>query len=126
MILLEPRISGEPVDRGIVRPEPPGVSPRYALLSVTYQPKAWDGLALDAQFYNGAGRPVHSTDAFTSPDWTEANLGVRYSFTLRGAPASFRAQVQNVTDNYGWNVNQSGSLSPRSPRRFLANFTVDF
>jgi hypothetical protein len=96
------------------------------LLSVTYQPKAWDGLALDAQFYNGAGRPVHSTDAFTSPDWTEVNLGVRYSFTLRGAPASFRAQVQNVTDNYGWNVNQSGSLSPRSPRRFLANFTVDF
>ena len=126
LMLLDAKISGDPVDRGIVRPNEPGVSPRYGLLSVTYAPKVWNGLALDAQFYNSAGRPVHSTDDFKSPGWTEVNLGVRYSFKLGNAPAAIRAQLINVASNYGWNVNSSGSFFPRDPRKFLVNFTSDF
>ncbi len=49
VIFIQPRLSGEPIDRGLVGRIPPGPRPRFGLLSVTYQPPSWGGFALDAQ-----------------------------------------------------------------------------
>lgn len=126
VIFIQPRLSGEPIDRGLVGPIPPGPRPRFGLLSITYQPPSWGGFALDTQIYNASGKTAHSDDLLYTRSWTEVNLGARYGFKIGDAPASLRAQVQNVTNHFGWNTDSGGAFFPRSPRRYSANIAVDF
>ncbi|MHB1205636.1 MAG: TonB-dependent receptor [Rhodospirillaceae bacterium] len=126
MTLIQPRLSGDPVDRGVVGRIPPGPRPRFALMSVTYQPPSWGGFSVDAQVYNNSEKTAHSDNLLNSQGWTEFNLGARYNFSFFGAPASLRVQAFNLTNNYAWNADNSGAFFPRAPRRFIANFTADF
>lgn len=124
--LIQPRLSGEPVDRGVVGPIPVGPRPRYALMSVTYGPTAWKGVSVDAQLVGSSAKTAHSDNRLKAPGWTELNIGVRYSLNLFGAPATFRAQVLNLTNTYAWNVSSSGSFFPRPSRRLVTSLTADF
>lgn len=126
MTLIQARLSGEPVTRGIVGPIPPGPRPRFALASLTYQPPSWGGFSVDAQVFSNSGKVAHSDNLLNSEGWTEFNLGARYAFTFFGAPASLRVQAFNLGNTYAYNSNGSGAFFPRAPRRVLANFTADF
>jgi iron complex outermembrane receptor protein len=126
MTLIQPRLSGEPVQRGLVGRIPPGPRPRFALLSLTYQPPSWGGFSVDTQVYNNSEKTAHSDNLINSQGWTEVNMGMRYNFTLFSYPASFRAQVSNITNNYAWNADNSGAFFTRAPRRFQMNLTTDF
>ncbi len=124
--LIQARLSGEPVDRGLVGRIPLGPRPRSSFVSLTYQPLSWGRFSVDTQVYVNSDKTVRSDNTFNSEGWVEANVGVRYNFTLWDAPASFRAQLSNIANNYAWNSNNSGAFFPRSPRRFLMNLTADF
>ncbi len=124
--LIQPRLSGEPVSRGIVGPIPPGPRPRSSFVNLTYQPQAWGGFSIDGQIYSNSEKTARSDNSFNSEGWVEANVGFRYRFTLWDAPAAVRAQLSNITNNYAWNSDSSGAFFPRSPRRFLVNLTADF
>ncbi|MBX7198865.1 MAG: hypothetical protein K1X51_05765, partial [Rhodospirillaceae bacterium] len=124
--LSQARLSGEPVDRGLVGRIPLGPRPRSSFVSLTYQPLSWGRFSVDTQVYVNSDKTVRSDNTFNSEGWVEANVGVRYNFTLWDAPASFRAQLSNIANNYAWNSNNSGAFFPRSPRRFLMNLTADF
>lgn len=126
LIFIQPRLSGEPVDRGVVGPKPPGPRPRFGLLSITYQPPSWGGFALDSQLNNASGKTAHSDNLISTHGWTEVSLGARYRFKLWDTSASLRAQVQNITNHFVWDVDSGGAFFPRSPRRFSANLAVDF
>ncbi len=125
MILLQPRVSGDPVDRGVIGPIPVGPTPRNVLLNLQYQPEAWKGFGINAQFTNLSGQVTRTDNAYKTGSYNQLNLGARYNFTMFSMPMSWRGQVQNVTNAYGWNVGSSGSFNPKNPRRYQMTLTAD-
>jgi iron complex outermembrane receptor protein len=59
------------------------------------------------------------------PQVTVVNPGARYQFRIAGAPATLRAQLQNVFDAYIWNIGNSPGLLQFAPRTYMVYLTVD-
>ncbi len=126
VVLLQPRLSSDAVDRGLVGPIPVGPKPRNALLSLQYLPPAWKGFGVDGQITNSASQMAHADNRLKIPHATVLNLGARYNFKVADVPAALRAQVLNVADAFGWNVGPTGTIFAKSPRRFFVTLTADF
>ncbi len=127
VMLLQARVSGSTVDRGLIGPVPPGRTPQVVRLNANYAPPAWHGLSLESQIdYKGA-HFANRANTFKVPPVTVVDIGGRYKFDAFGSSASLRLQVQNLTDAYGWSVSgSSGSFSYEGPRRYLARLALDF
>ncbi len=125
-VFLEPRLSGDAVDRGLVGRIPVGPKPRNALVSMQYLPPAWRGFGIDGQVVNSSAQMAHFDNQLKIPPATVLNLGARYNFKVSEVPAAIRAQVLNVADAYGWNVAPSATIFAKSPRRFFVTLTADF
>lgn len=126
MVALEPRVSGDAVDRGVIGEIPVGVFPRSSILQINYAPRAWGGVALEVFFFDGGGQRTTADNSFKTDGYKQLNLGVRHNFSISGVPASFRFRVLNVFNAYDWNVNQSGQWFPRQPLTWLTNLALDF
>jgi iron complex outermembrane receptor protein len=59
------------------------------------------------------------------PQVTVVNPGARYQFKIAGAPATLRAQLQNVFDAYIWNIGNSPGFLQFAPRTYMVYLTVD-
>lgn len=127
VMLLQPRVSGSTVDRGLIGPVPPGRTPQLVRFNANYAPPAWGGLSFETQIdYKGA-HFANRVNTFKVPGVTLIDVGGRYKFQAFGASASFRLQVQNLTNAYGWSVaGSSGSFGYEGPRRFAARLAMDF
>jgi len=126
MVLLEPRVSGDAVDRGVIGEVPVGLRGRVALLTLQYQPVEWRGFGIDGQVTNLSGQHARNDNTLKVAGITQFNLGMRYNFEVNGVPASFRGQVQNIANTFGWNVNPSGNFGTQSPRKFQLSLAADF
>jgi len=125
-VLLEPRVSGEALSQGLIGKVPVGPNPRAVILSVQYQPSAWNGLGVEGTVTDNAGQVASNDNRLSIKGITQLNLGVRYAFRVNATSMSARAQVYNVTNAFGWGVNTSGSLWTRNPRRLQASLAIDF
>lgn len=94
-------------------------------INLDYDLPRWPALSLDAGVFHFGAAPATVDDTVYDPSLTMLTLGARYRFKLLGAPATLRAQVQNATNFYIWNVNFSPGFSQLSPRTFLAYLTVE-
>lgn len=126
IVLIEARVRGDAVSRGLIGEVPVGIWPRTSLVQVNYQPAAWNGFGIEAAFYDGGGQMTTADNSFKSKGYQQLNAGIRYRFEIGDAPASFRLQVQNLTNAYDWNIGNSGSWFPRGTRRLVANLAADF
>ena len=125
-VLLQARVSGDPVDRGVIGHVPIGRFPRTTRLNIQYGPAAWSGFSVDGQLENLASRYANALNTVRAPGRTVANLGTRYRFKILDAPATLRFQAQNVGDVFAWNVNSTGSFDPIERRRFTLSLSADF
>jgi len=126
LVAIEPRVTGDAVDRGLIGEIPVGTWPRISLVSLQYQPAAWNGFGVEGTFMDGGGQRTTSDNTFKTDGYRQLDLGVRYSFKMGDVPASFRFQVQNVTHRHDWEVSQAGAWFPRAGRRFTVNLAADF
>ena len=126
MVLIQARVSGDEVDRGLIGKVPVGVWPRTSLLQLQYAPKEWNGFGIDTAFYDGGGQMTTPDNSFKSKGYKELMAGVRYAFKIGEAPASFRFQVHNLTNSYGWEIGNAGVWFPRANIRYTTNLFVDF
>ncbi len=126
MTMLQPRLAGEPVARGVVGRIPPGPRPLFSFVTLTYRPPSWDGLAFDTTFTHSSGKFARSDNQSRVSAWNEVNFGVRYMFALASAPASVRAQVTNLTNRYTLDADSGSAFFTRNPRRFSTSLAVDF
>ena len=83
-VLIDPRVSGDPVDRGIVGPVPIGPSPLIGMVDLQYGPASWHGFSVDGQLSYGSAQVASVDNALKVPAWTQLSLGARYSFKIRG------------------------------------------
>jgi iron complex outermembrane recepter protein len=125
-VLIDPRVSGDPVERGLVGPIPVGPTPITGLLSLQYQPKSWGGFSIDGQFSYGSAQVASIDNVLKVLAWTEFNLGARYTFKIKGVPASIRAQMGNAGNAFIWGVNPDGSFYTQAPRNFRLTLAADF
>lgn len=122
-VLMEPRVTGDAVRRGIVGELPLGQPGRVVRGNIDWRPPALPGMSFDLAVANFSERAASRDNVVILPGYTLVDLGARYRFQLGGAPATLRLQVANVADTYYYNVlggNTYGLTDGRRATLFLA------
>jgi iron complex outermembrane receptor protein len=124
-VLLDPEVSGEEVDRGLIGSRPLGSARRTAILNVDYRPPWARDLSVDATVTNYSRRVASADNQLHIPGRAVLDLGGRYRFKVGDAPATLRIAVANVFNKFGWRVDGSGIFSHNAQRRFSLSLAAD-
>lgn len=124
-VLMEPRVTGEPVREGRIGRKPLGQSERLLRLNVEYRPPALRALSVDLAVANYGERVASNDGVAVLPDYTVLDLGARYRMQFGGRPATLRLWVGNLTDEFFWDVSASNSFGLSDGRRYSATLFVD-
>lgn len=126
-LLLDPRISGQAVDAGLIGPRPVGQVRRRSVANVDWRPadgkSAW---SFDLAVEDLSARNANAKGTLSAPPHTTISLGARYRFSFAGMKMLLRPQIQNLFDSYGWNVSSSGGFSYVASRSGTLELLVDF
>ena len=127
LLLLDPRISGEAVTSGQIGPRPVGQLRHRAALNFDWRPNAGKSAAsFDVAVESFSSRVGNSANTLFAAPRTVVNLGARYRFHLGPGTFLLRPLVQNVFNNYGWQVSTSGGWTYTAPRAFTVQIVADF
>lgn len=131
-VWMDPQVKGPDVDSGRVGARAVAQTRQLVRADVNYRLPFLAGVSLDAGVdYSGTLTASVRADPATGrqlevPARTEIDLGARYRFELRGAPAVLRLQVENVFDVRGWNPTSSGGFENEGPRTVSLELAADF
>lgn len=125
-ILMKPRVSGEAVDLELIGSRPVGQPQRNASLYLDYRLPWHEKLSVNLGIQHLGKREGNTENTLTIPGRTLVNIGGRYRFELARLPATLRIQLNNLFNDYAWNVTGSGALRRAPPRRANATLSVDF
>jgi iron complex outermembrane receptor protein len=126
MLLGEVKIIGPNLSAGGVGSIAFGQPRVQATINADYKFPRWPAVSADLTIYHFGAAPASVDDATVDPALTALNLGARYRFTLLGAPATLRVQVQNLTNAYYWNMALSPGFAQFAPRTLFGYLTADF
>jgi hypothetical protein len=124
-LLGQVKVSGPNLAAQDVGSYAPGQARNQYLVNFNYDLPKWRRMSIDLGVYHFGIVPAAVNDAYYDSVVTALNLGVRYKFTLLGAPATLRVQSGNVTNLYFWNIAFSPGFLEFPPRTVLAYQTVD-
>jgi len=124
-VWLDATVSGEEVDRGLIGRRPIGTFRRHTIISMDYQVPGVPPLSLNAVFEGTSARTANALDTLRIPTRAVMHLGARYKFKIADKPLLLRANVQNVTNTFGWAVGGSGFFVPNGSRRYALSLAAD-
>ena len=123
-IFLDATVSGDQVDLGLIGRRPVGSIGRTITGALNWNLPWVEGLSVDLAYESASERVANAANTFAIPARYGYSLGGRYRFGLFGKPATLRAQLASVNNDYGYLVFGEGFYySP--PRRFQMSLTVD-
>lgn len=131
-VWMNPRVTGPDVASGRVGERAVAQTRQLVRANFNYRLPFLAGVSLDAGIdYSGALTASVRPDPATGrqlevPARTEIDLGARYRFELRGAPAVLRLQIENVFNVGGWNPTSSGGFEREGPRAASLELAADF
>ncbi len=126
-VLLQARVSGPSVDQRLIGRIPPGTPPTLYRASVQYDFASVRGLSVDVTGEINGSHYANRLNTLRVPSTAQFGLGSRYSFNVGATRATLRAQVQNITNSYDWQVDgASGRIYPTQPRRYTLRLSADF
>lgn len=125
-VLMEPRVTGEPVATGRIGRKPVGQTERLLRLNLEYRPPALKAVSFDIAASNYGERVASSDGGAVLPDYTLIDLGARYRMQFGDTPATLRVFAGNLTDEFYWDVYASNSFGLTDGRRYSATLFVDF
>jgi len=126
-LLLKPRVSGLPVQQGLIGEVPAGTPFRNINVNVQFSPPSWKGAALDATADVQGAYYANRLNTLRMPASETLAIGGRYPFTVGDVRASIRVLVSNVFNVYDWTVDgASGRFAPISPRTYQARLITNF
>ena len=126
-LFLKARISGLPIDQGLIGDISPGTPPRTILFNVQYGAPSWGGITVDADINARGSMVANRANTLRVPALTTLSVGLRFPFEVLHAKANLRMQIENVTNAYGWNVSgSSGRYSANGAREFKTRLVADF
>lgn len=123
-VLLRPRVTGDGVALGRVGARPVGIAARSLDFNADWRLPV-EGLSLDAGVSN-TGRVAATRDnSVTIPSRTLVDLGARYRFRLGRRDLTMRAEIRNVGNVYGFELESAGAYAIIPGRVVSAYITVD-
>ncbi|MBL8628156.1 MAG: TonB-dependent receptor [Rhodospirillaceae bacterium] len=103
-VFMRPRVTGEPVEKGIIGNKPVGQTGRTIRASFDYKIPGVTGLSVDGLFQNIGRRMASVSNRLDVPGRAVLDLGARYAFEVDGNPTTLRFKVGNVTNKFGYRV----------------------
>ena len=97
-----------------------------SVINADYTSARWPAFSGDLAVVHFGTSPASVNNAVQLPAQTLLIIGGRYKFTMLGAPATLRVQMQNATNYYFWFIAYSPGFSQFPPRSLLGYLTVDF
>ena len=131
-VWMDPQVTGSDVALGRVGERAVAQTRKLVRARFNYRLPFLNGVSLDAGIdYTGpitaSVRPdPASSKQLEVPSRTEIDLGARYRFELRDAPAVLRLQVENVFNTGGWKPTSSGGFEREGPRAVSIELAADF
>jgi iron complex outermembrane receptor protein len=125
VVMMQPQVTGDPVDEGRIGRRPVGQARRLVTLSGTYALPP-PGLSLTFAANHHGPRTGDQANRVKVPARTILDAGLRYRFEAAGTPALLRFQVTNLTNAFDWKVVSSGAYEVNQPRTFSLFLTMDF
>jgi iron complex outermembrane receptor protein len=125
-VLMQPRVTGEAVELGRVGRKPLGQAATILRGNADYRVPFLPGLSVDLAVSWYGERAASRDNVVTVDPYALIDIGARYRFKLGRSPATFRVQMQNVTDTFAWSIVGSNSYGLMDKRRFTAFLAVDF
>jgi len=132
-VVMDPVVTGEARDLGLVGKRPAGTPDIFAQLDANYRTDLLDGLTVTGSLHYTGKRAVTASPIedlgdkqLTLPGWLRVDLGLRHRFKLGYMDVSMRAVVQNLFDKKEWHVVSSDVVYAEDRRRFLGVLVVDF
>ena len=123
-VFLDPKVSGDEVDLGLIGPRPVGSVGRTITGAVNWNVPWIDGLSLDVAYEGTSDRTANAANTLIIPARYVVSPGGRYRFDILDKPATFRAQLASANNVYGFN-NLGEGFYYNVPRRFQMSLTVD-
>jgi iron complex outermembrane recepter protein len=80
---------------------------------------------MDVTIFHIGATPATLSDSLYAPAGGPLSIGGRYRFSIHGAAATLRMQVQNVTNQGLWFTGFNPGYYLMAPRGYLAYLTVD-
>lgn len=125
-VLLDPRVSGEAVARGISGVRPVGAVGERVEFGADWRPPWIEGLSLDMNLSYRSAETATVSNRVAIPGYAWTDLGGRYRFKLAGTELLLRLQVSNLFDQQGWWLRDAGLFDILPGRLFQAFLTLDF
>lgn len=125
-MFLEPRVSGEEVASGAIGEIPVAQVRRLIIASADYRLPAIPELSFDATLTSISERMASADNQLAIPARSVVDVGARWRFKIGRAPATLRAYIGNVTDEFGWRTNTSSVFVTNGPRRYSLSLAADF
>ena len=126
-VLLQARVSGTPVDLGLIGGVPPGQIPVLFRVNADYGPAAWNGFSVNARVNFEDSHNANRLNTVRISSVTTVDLGARYNFKVSDTSASVRFDVRNATNVFAWNVaGASGRYSTLPARRYTLRIAAEF
>ncbi|MGR4893128.1 TonB-dependent receptor domain-containing protein [Sphingopyxis sp. LARHCG72] len=125
-VLLRPRVTGQAVDEERLGSKPIGRTGLLVDLNADYRLPGLAGASVDLRFLHEGKRIARADNSLDIPARTTIDIGARYRTALGRIPATFRLQIRNIANIYGWRVFGGGGFAPMQGRRVLASLTADF
>lgn len=127
LLLLDPRVSGEAVDSGLIGQRPVGQVQRRAVANLDWR---LDGgaspFSVDVAIEALSSRTGNAANTLVAPPRSVVNLGARYRFKAAGGNWLLRPSLLNLFDTYGWNVSGSGGFTYTNARTGMVTLVMDF
>lgn len=125
-VLVDAEVTGDAVRLGRVGRRPVGSSPRTVLFNADWRPPGFEHVSLDMGVSHSGDTMATRDNMAVIPSRTTLDLGMRYRFQVAGADTVVRAQVKNVTNEFGFNLRGSGAFGIQSGRVFSLSVAADF
>lgn len=125
-VLLDPRVTGDAVERGLTGSRPIEIPRAQADFNLDWRLPFAPGLSLDLSGSYVARRPATTLNTVYLPARELLNLGTRYRFRLGENTAILRLSLSNVFDAYGFDLRGAGAYDIIPGRRAQAYLSMDF
>lgn len=115
-VLLDPRVTGEPVEDGTIGARPVGTTRSRIVVALDVHPEGWKGSSFDIQLTRHGGSFADQANAVRLPSRPTIAVGARHRLRLAQRDVIARVQVTNVFNTYRWIVDSSAGLTYNSGR----------
>lgn len=106
----------------------PGVPEYQATLGAEYDLPFIDGATLGGRLIHTASQYVNNGNTLEIPSWTRFDMNARYVTELYDYPVTFRANIENLTDEDYWETagTEWGYMTVGKPLTATFSLTADF